>query len=272
MTTIHRPHRAKFSDTCRTARQQPCLKPFVQTKYQDQDQALYSVWYNITYRASNHPVLPSHKSGSSHWKITYFKGLHKCLQKPQRISENKGNQPINQLICCQCSKVNKLPLSWYCSVRSLQLKCFNTHHFEHYNHSEYIRTQEVLRRKYCQAVVCLAKMCGIPYRPGVSSMKGQGHFHFAKDTSFQGHFYYSLALSKENLRVNFWRGTKAKTRGNRGHCLSDLCVICAVLSYMKCASWSCGLGSDRRTVKRCQIETDLWIMVPDVNVAVVQAS
>ena len=49
------------------------------------------------------------------------------------------------------------------------------------------------------------------FRPGILSFntfKGQGHFHFAKGTS-----------------KGLLKGTKAKTRGNRGHGLRGLRVI-----------------------------------------------
>ena len=52
-------------------------------------------------------------------------------------------------------------------------------------------------------------------RCGISSLKGQGHFHFAKGTSIG---------KSESQWGTFERGTKAKTRGNGGHGLCDLCI------------------------------------------------
>ena len=58
-------------------------------------------------------------------------------------------------------------------------------------------------------------------RPGISSLymlKGQGHFHF---------FQRALPLEKIfKVNGNFLKGTKAKTRGNRGPACNSRPVCC----------------------------------------------
>ncbi len=45
-------------------------------------------------------------------------------------------------------------------------------------------------------------------RPGISSLKGQGHFNFST-----GHFHWNML----KYMGNTWIGTKANTRSNRDH-------------------------------------------------------